>query len=166
MTTLTEHVTTPLGREAAFAYVADFSRQSEWDPNTLSSRRIDDGPLGIGARFALDVRVGNRTTPMEYRITEYEVPAKVVLVGEGGGVWSQDVITFREVPEGTRVDYVAEIRLSGLLGLIQPLLGRAFAGIAKGAVGGMKRELDALAAQSAGRESPAGAAAGDPSDAA
>jgi hypothetical protein len=41
---------------------------------------------------------------------------------------------------------VAEIKLSGLLGVMQPLLGRAFAGIAKGAVNGMKRELDALAA--------------------
>jgi hypothetical protein len=30
---------------------------------------------------------------------------------------------------------------------MQPLLGRAFAGIAKGAVTGMKRELDRLAAE-------------------
>jgi len=149
MTTLVEQVTTPLVREAAFAYVADFSRQARWDPNTVSSRRLDDGPLGVGARFALDVRMGSRTTPMEYRITEYMAPSRVVLVGEGSGVWSQDVIAFSEAPEGTRVDYVAEIRLSGLLGIIQPLLGRAFAGIAKGAVEGMKRELDALAATAA-----------------
>ena len=149
MTTLAEHFTTPLSREAAFAYVADFSRQAEWDPNTVSSRRLDDGPPGVGARFALDVRMGSRTTPMEYRITEYMAPSRVVLVGEGSGVWSQDVIAFSEAPEGTRVDYVAEIRLSGLLGIIQPLLGRAFAGIAKGAVEGMKRELDALAVASA-----------------
>jgi hypothetical protein len=66
-----------------------------------------------------------------------------VLVGEGSGVWSQDVITFSQTASGTRVDYEAEIRLSGLLGLLQPLLGRAFDGIAKGAVAGMKRELDA-----------------------
>ena len=149
MTTLVEHVTTPLAREAAFAYVADFSRQAEWDPNTVSSKRIDDGELGVGARFALDVKMGTRTTSMEYRITEYQAPSVVVLVGEGSGVWSQDRITFSEAPEGTRVDYVAEIKLSGLLGVIQPLLGRAFAGIAKGAVNGMKRELDALAASGA-----------------
>jgi hypothetical protein len=150
MTTLTERVTTPLAREAAFAYVADFSHQAEWDPNTASSRRIDDGELGVGARFTLNVKMGARTTPMEYRITEYQAPTQVVLVGEGSGVWSQDRITFSEAPGGTRVDYVAEIRLSGLLGAIQPLLGRAFAGIAKGAVTGMKRELDALAASGAG----------------
>jgi hypothetical protein len=164
MTTLREHVTTPLGRDAAFAYVADFARQSEWDPNTVSSRRIDEGPLGVGARFALEVRVGSRTTPMEYRITEYEVPARVVLVGEGGGVWSQDVITFQDDPGGTRIDYAAEIRLSGLLGLVQPLLGRAFAGIAKGAVTGMKRELDALAVEGRATDPAVGASRDDPGD--
>jgi hypothetical protein len=68
-----------------------------------------------------------------------------VLVGEGSGVWTEDVITFAETEIGTRVEYEAEIRLSGLLGLLQPLLGRAFDGIAKGAVEGMKRELDARA---------------------
>ncbi len=84
MTTLVEHVTTPLPREAAFAYVADFSRQAEWDPNTVSSKRIDEGELGVGARFALVVKMmGTRTTPMEYRITEYQAPSRVVLVGEG-----------------------------------------------------------------------------------
>ena len=144
MTRLVEHVTTPLPREAAFAYVADFARQAEWDSNTVSSKRLDDGELGVGARFALEVEIGNRTAPMEYHITEYQSPSRVVLVGEDSGVWSQDTISFSEVPEGTRVDYDAEIRLSGLLGLLQPLLGRAFAGIARGAVTGMKRELDEL----------------------
>jgi dehydrogenase/reductase SDR family member 12 len=149
MTQLTEHLTTALDRETAFQYVADFARQSEWDPNTLSSRRVDPGELGVGARFALEVKVGRKAVPMEYRITEFDPPAKVVLVGEGSGVWSQDVITFTDTPDGTRVDYSAEIRLSGLLGLAQPLLGRAFASIGRGAVEGMKRELDRLAGPSA-----------------
>jgi len=148
MTRLVEHLTTPLPREAAFAYIADFARQAEWDPNTVSSKRIDGGELGVGARFALEVKVGNRTTPMEYHITEYQAPSRVALVGEGSGIWSHDIITFSDVPGGTRVEYDFEIKLSGLLGLIQPLLGRAFAGIAKGGVSGMKRELDALAQRS------------------
>ena len=145
MTRLAEHLITTLDRETAFRYVADFSRQPEWDPNTVSAVRIDTGDLGVGARFALEVRVGRRTVPMEYRITEFEAPTRVVLVGEGGGVWSQDVITFTSVPDGTRVDYVAEIKLGGLLGLAQPLLGPALARVGRGAVEGMRRELDRLA---------------------
>ena len=146
MTKLIETIATPLGRDEAFAYVADFTDQAEWDPNTVASKRVDEGTLGVGARFALDVKIGRKVGPMEYRITEYEAPSRVVLVGEGSGIWTEDTITFADIPEGTQVDYVAEIKLSGLLGVVQPLLGRAFDGIAKGAVAGMKRELDAMAA--------------------
>jgi hypothetical protein len=145
VTRIAEHLITRLDRESAFGYVADFSHQSEWDPNTVSSRRIDAGAVGLGARFALEVKLGRKAVPMEYRITEFEAPTKVVLVGEGSGVWSQDVITFQVAPEGTRIDYIAEIRLSGLLGLIQPLLKPAMARIGRGAVDGMQRELDRLA---------------------
>jgi hypothetical protein len=145
MTRLVEQLTTRLPVEAAFAYVADFSRQAEWDPNTRSSRRVDDGPLGIGARFALEVSVGGRSAPMEYRITEYDPPRRVVLVGEGSGVWSSDEISFTAVPDGTRVDYVAEIKLRGILGLAQPLMGGALAKIGRGAAEGMRAALEAQA---------------------
>jgi hypothetical protein len=82
---------------------------------------------------------------MGYRITELEAPSRIVLVGEGSGIWTEDTITFDTAGSGTRVEYQAEIKLSGWLGIVQPLLGRAFDGIAKGAVAGMKRELDARA---------------------
>lgn len=145
MTKLHETLDTALDRETAFAYIADWSRQHEWDPNTTSAARIGDGGPEVGARYALEVKMGPRVVPMEYRITELVRPERIVLVGEGSGVWTEDAITFTETRSGTRVAYEAEIKLSGLLGLLQPLLGRAFDGIAKGAVSGMKRELDARA---------------------
>lgn len=145
MTKLIESVVSPVSQEAAFAYISDWSRQAEWDPNTASAKRIGEGGIEVGARYALEVKMGPRAVPMEYRITELQAPTRLVLIGEGSGVWTEDTITFSEQDGGTRVDYEAEIKLSGLLGLAQPLLGRAFDGIAKGAVAGMKRELDAIA---------------------
>ena len=146
MTKLHGTLTTPLDREAAFAYVADWGRQAEWDPNTVSAAPIGSGEPEVGSRYALEVRSFRRSVPMEYRITELVSPERLVLVGEGSGIWTEDVITFSQTEDGgTHVDYQAEIRLSGLLGLVQPLLGRAFDGITRGAVEGMKRELDARA---------------------
>lgn len=150
MTKLQHSLETSTPRSAAFAYVAEWSRQAEWDPNTASSQRIGSGAPEVGARYRLMVRLGRRTVPMEYRITELAAPERLVLVGEGSGIWAQDTISFTETPTGTRVDYEAEIRLSGVLGLVQPLLGRAFDAIGRGAVAGMKRELDALSATSEG----------------
>ena len=148
MTKLIESLETTAGQEAAFRYIADWARQSEWDPNTITSKQIGEGEPGVGSRYALDVKVGPKVSPMEYRITRFEAPDRLVLIGEGSGIWTEDAITFSETPGGTRVVYEAEIKLSGLMGVLQPLMGRAFDGIAKGAVTGMKRELDKLPASS------------------
>lgn len=146
MTRIHEWIETRLAREAAFDYVADFSHQHEWDPGTVAARRIDGGPVGRGARFALQVRVGPRTAPMEYRITEWDPPNRVVLVGEGSGVRSVDDIRFTESGAGTAVDYLADIELQGPLGLLQPLMGGPIRRLGQRAAAGMRRELDALAA--------------------
>ena len=145
MTKLNETIETALPRAEAFAYIADWDRQAEWDPNTVSAERIGEGGPEVGARYALEVKMGRKAVPMEYRITELEAPSRITLIGEGSGIWTEDIITFSEAAEGTRVDYQAEIKLSGWLGLVQPLLGRFLDRIGKGAAAGMKRELDARA---------------------
>ena len=145
MTKLHERVVTPLDRETAFAYISDWSRQAEWDPNTVSAARVGDGGPEIGARYALEVKGFRRPVAMEYRITELVVPERLVLVGESPYVWTEDVLTFTETEAGTQVDYQAEIKLNGLLRFVEPLLGRYFDGIGKGVTEGMQRELDARA---------------------
>ena len=146
MTKLHATLVTPLDRETAFAYISDWSRQAEWDPNTVSAARVGEGGPEVGARYALEVKGFRKPLPMEYRLTELVAPERLVLIGEGSGVWTEDILTFTETEAGTHVDYQAEIKLSGLLGLVQPLLGRALDGIMKGGRDGMKRELDAMAA--------------------
>lgn len=143
MTLLKTTIETALPLEAAFDYIAAWESQAEWDPNTVSSARIGNGAPEVGARYALEVKMGPSTKSMEYRITELERPSRLVLVGEGSGIWTEDILTFTETGNGTRIDYQAEIKLHGWLGWIQPLLGRAFDGITKGVEEGMKRELDA-----------------------
>ena len=99
-----------------------------------------------GARYRLGVRMRGRVVPMEYRITAFEPPRRVVLHGSGSGVAAVDEIRFEPVGAGTRVLYTADIRLGGPMRLVQPFLGGAFAKIAHDALDGMRRALDARAA--------------------
>jgi len=145
VTKLTERIETRLGPEAAFAFVADFANSTHWDPGVASSDRIDAGPVGVGARYRLGVRLGGRIAPMDYRITVFEPSSRVVLVGEGSGVSAVDEIRFEPLGTGTRIDYTADIRLGGLLRLVQPLLGGQFAKIGRDALAGMRTALDARA---------------------
>lgn len=154
MTRITEQIETPSAPEAAFAFIADFANAMQWDPGTVTSERIDDGPVGVGARYRLGVRLGGRVAPMEYRISAFEPPHRVVLVGEGSGVSAVDEIRFEPTGTGTRIDYTADIQLGGVLRLIQPFLGRAFAKLGRDALAGMQRTLDARAEADA-RQLPA-----------
>lgn len=146
MTTLHELIETSLPIDATFAYVADFASSQEWDPGVATAERLDSGPIGVGTRYRLGIRIGGRVAPMEYRISVFQPPTRVVLVGSGSGVSAVDDIRFERVAAGTRVDYTADIHLQGARRLIQPFLGRALASIGHNAADGMQRTLDARAA--------------------
>jgi carbon monoxide dehydrogenase subunit G len=153
VTTLNERIDTTLPIEAVFDYVADFANSEEWDPGVETAERLDEGPVGVGSRYRLGVQLGGRVAPMEYRVTEFDPPRRVVLVGEGSGVSAVDDIRFEPAGTGTRIDYTADIRLGGLLRLAQPFLGGAFANVARKAADGMRRTLAERAR--AGADEPA-----------
>jgi carbon monoxide dehydrogenase subunit G len=142
MTRLHEIIETPLPVDEAFAFVADFANAQHWDPGVATSERADAGPVGLGARYRLGVRMRGRVAPMEYRITTWEPTSRVVLTGEGSNVSAVDEIRFEPAGSGTRIDYTADIRLGGWMRLAQPFAGGAFKKIAKDALGGMQRALD------------------------
>ncbi|HXG26195.1 MAG TPA: SRPBCC family protein [Candidatus Binatia bacterium] len=145
MPLLREHIETRLGIDEAFAFVADFANAERWDPGVVTSVRVDDGPVEVGARYRLGIRMGGRVAPMEYEITALEPARRVVLAGSGSGVRAVDDISFAATPTGTRIEYVADIRLQGVLRLLAPFAGGAFRRIAANARTGMQRTLDELA---------------------
>lgn len=149
MPRLHETISTDLPQQATFDFIADFASSAVWDPGVAEAHRLDSGPVGLGARYHLGVRLRGRVAPMEYRITTYEPPNRVVLTGTGSNVAAVDDIRFapRTDGTGTVVDYIADIRLTGWMRLLEPFAGGAFERIARDAAGGMERTLAALAAQ-------------------
>lgn len=143
MTTLHERIGTALPPEDVFDYIADFQSAAEWDPGVAHARRLDEGPVGIGTRYELGVRMGRRIVPMTYRITVFERPTRVVLEGAGSNVAAVDDIRFAPRAGGTVVDYTADIELRGWLRLIQPFVGGTLAKIGRDAAAGMTRSLTA-----------------------
>lgn len=146
MATLRERIETTLPLDEAFAFVADFANAAHWDPGVDTSERTNPGPVGVGARYRLGVRMGGRVAPMDYEITTFEPSRRVVLTGSGSGVAAVDDIRFEATPIGTRIDYTADIRLRGPRRLLAPFAGGAFARIARDARDGMQRALDQRAA--------------------
>ncbi len=147
MPVLRERLETNLPIERAFAFVADFANAERWDPGVAASSPVDASPPAVGSRYDLGIRMRGRVVPMRYEVTVYEPPSRVVLTGAGSGVAAVDDIRFEPTPTGTRIDYVADIRLKGLMVLASPFAGGAFRRIARDARDGMQRALDQLAAR-------------------
>jgi uncharacterized protein YndB with AHSA1/START domain len=98
-------VETPRPPDEVFAYLSDFTHAAEWDPGTVHSERLGEGPLGEGAEFRLVAAFLGRKTTLTYRITEYQPPQEVMLHGENSTVVSLDRITFEPLHGGTRITY-------------------------------------------------------------
>jgi len=150
MPILHEVIETTLPPDQAFEFVADFANAARWDPGVAHSERTDIGPVDVGARYRLGIRMGGRVAPMEYRITAFEPGRRVVLAGSGSGVEAVDDIRFERLATGTRIDYVADIRLVGWRRILEPFAGRAFARIGADARDGMQRTLEGLRREASG----------------
>lgn len=147
MTRLHETIETTLPLADTFAFIADFANAQVWDPGTLTSTRIGDGPVGVGAAYDLSVKMGGGAAPMTYVIETYEPDRRVVLRGEGKQATARDDIRFEATADGgTRVDYIADIELKGWMRILQPVLGGAFRKLGDDARIGMTRALAERAA--------------------
>jgi uncharacterized membrane protein len=109
--------------EDVAAYLADIERMPEWTDMT-ASRRLTDGPTREGTRAYAEVAMGPVKLGWTYQITDmpptggfgYKTVSKSAL-----GMDGRVTLT----PQGlntTKVDYLVEIRLHGLLRLFEPLL--------------------------------------------
>ncbi|MBM3666802.1 MAG: hypothetical protein FJW90_04865 [Actinobacteria bacterium] len=121
-------VTSRKSIEEVFAYMADFSNVSEWDPSAVEARSLDDpGGPSHGSRFAVTSEFLGRQVPLTYEITEIDPPRRVLLRAESDAVISVDEMTLRTLPEvGTELTYDADLRLKGARRLLDPLFGIAF----------------------------------------
>lgn len=125
----------------AFAFMASFENVAVWDPGVVEAERLGTGPLDVGSRFRVVVSSAGRKLPLEYRITEFDPPQRVVLIAETATLRSLDRITVQPAPGGSTVTYDADLELLGLLRFFNPALALVFNRVGDRAAAGLRREL-------------------------
>jgi len=136
----TRRVSRPLAE--VFDYTVDFSHIADWDPGIVDSKALGDPPPREGSKYELMVKLGSGTERMIYEITELEPNRRVVLVGTGEKLTAIDEIAFRSDNNDTVIDYTAELRFSGLLKWIAPLMAPGIKKVGRRAVDGLVRKLE------------------------
>lgn len=127
--------------EEAFDFLADFGRAAEWDPGVCAARRLTRGGIRLGSRFQVTVSFLGRRIPLEYRITEFERPSRLVLSGGDSSLRSIDEISFAPRHGGTRVTYDARLERVGIRRLADPAPDLLFQRIGRLAVRGLRERL-------------------------
>lgn len=126
-------------QQQVFEYTADFTNLASWDPGITESRKVNEGPIGVGSRFDVMVSFGTSKLPMTYEITEYEPNDRVVLVGSGETLEAIDEIKFESRNDGsqTLVDYTADLRFKNFIRYITPLMSPVLKKVGERAVDGL-----------------------------
>lgn len=141
MTTLHEIIEVPRPIDEAFRYTSDFGNIEQWDPGVNASEKLTPGPVNTGSEFRVVVGFGPSTTAMIYVVKLFEPPHRIVLEGSGGSIHAIDDIRFTPTGDGTRIDYTADITLSGVGGWVQPLMGGVLDRVGKKALAGLEKAL-------------------------
>jgi carbon monoxide dehydrogenase subunit G len=142
MTVLRKELEVRRPLEEVFRFVGDFANTERWDPGVASARALTEGPVRVGSRYELTVVFNGRSLPMTYEVTAYDPPNRVELRGSGSAVRARDDIRFEARGEGTRILYLADLRLRGVLRLLEPLFRSRFEGTGRRAIEGMAAALD------------------------
>jgi dehydrogenase/reductase SDR family protein 12 len=134
----------PIPIEEAFDYLADFSRTAEWDPGVEEAHRLTKGEVGVGARFNVIVSFFGQRIPLEYEITEFDRPSRLVLTGGDSSMISVDEMAFVSRPGGTRVTYEARIDLVGIRRIADPIVDVLMRRVGRLAVRGLRERLSGI----------------------
>ena len=113
---------------AVFAYLSNFATAVEWDPGTVSCRRIKDGspePTGLGAEYENVSRFKGRETTLLYRVERFEPGRTIALRGRNKTVTSVDTISLVEDGGSTEGGYLAEFSFNGGARFAEPLLRKS-----------------------------------------
>jgi carbon monoxide dehydrogenase subunit G len=143
MTVLNEELKVSRPLDEVFGLVGDFANAEVWDPGVEESRAITEGPVRVGSRYELTVVFNGRRLPMTYEVTAFDPPRRVELVGTGSTVDARDDIRFEATDEGTRILYMADLRLKGVLRVAEPLLRSKFEQVGRRAMEGMRAAFEA-----------------------
>jgi hypothetical protein len=120
-----------------FAHLADFGRLAEWDPMFTSSRKLDDGPVGLGSRFEAIGSIAGREFELELEIVEYDEPGHVRFNGTGDGLSTMEDITVAPDGAGCEVTYHSAFE-TDKSDLLDAASAPAFQVVGKRAIRGMR----------------------------
>lgn len=110
--------------EEVFAYLADLSRQIEWQESLVSATVETDGPTRVGTRVTHRRQVGPRIMESTSEITAYDPPRLLSFRTLDGPIRARGSGRVEPTQSGSRVNLELDFSGRGLGKLMLPMVRR------------------------------------------
>jgi hypothetical protein len=129
--------------EKVFAISTDAARWSTWHTAIPEAEQTSAGPVGVGSTFKGVTRLMGRSMPWTATATECEMNKKFGKNIDSGSVLVEQHNTYTPTPDGTRFGMIYDMKFSGCIRLISPMLVRAMRKEMKNSLVNLKQLLEA-----------------------
>ena len=111
-----------------FAFLTDPEKLSAWQPRTVAVRRQRQGPLIVGERFEEVHKALGRELLSTVEVAAYDAPRVFALRVVAGALPLDGRWQLAQRPTGTRLHFIGQGNVRGLMRLTKPMLARQFRG--------------------------------------
>jgi hypothetical protein len=108
--------------EKVFALTTDAAQWSRWHSAIPEAEQTSDGPVGVGTTFKGITRLMGQSIPWTATATEYEANRKFGKNIDSGSVFIKQHNTYTSKPSGTTFTMTYDMKCSGCMWILSPLL--------------------------------------------
>jgi uncharacterized protein YndB with AHSA1/START domain len=111
--------------EEVFAFVTNSDNHAKWDPLSVEMRQQEDGTWRKGMKFREIRKLNGRNTEIFSQVAIFEPNQRMEIQSLTGpdfhGTW-----VFEPSGQGTHLWYQAEMKMTGVGRLLEPLIAKSF----------------------------------------
>ena len=122
MTHVRGHIDIASPLETVFDVVADQTNEPAYNPAMVRSEMVTPGPVGDGSRFHAVARTAGREVPMTIELVDYGRPHHLGVLTSVDGTIIDGTLDFAPSPAGTRMTWDWDVRTTGGLKVLSPLV--------------------------------------------
>jgi uncharacterized membrane protein len=126
-------------------FVADLRNFPKWRANLASSVVVSEAYTDVGARCDERIRIGPRTIPTSCEITAFSAGRSLSFRALSPGLVYDGKVVVEPEPGGSTFTLSGEVRLSGLLRLLRPVIRARMQDGVRREVAAVKARVEALA---------------------
>jgi uncharacterized protein YndB with AHSA1/START domain len=128
--------------EEVFAYVVDTRNDPTWHTDAVEVQKTSEGPIGAGTTWHVHVKPSMGVSEGDIEVVTFDPNRTEVVKGIFGPMQPTVTYSFEPADAGTRFTRQVQIKLSGGMRLMEPLIKLMFAKRNAGFVGNLKQVLE------------------------